>query len=398
MSIRTYILNGKNYYEVWTSRRGTNGSRVRKKTKFDSNRKRISSKQVALEIEHEIVQEVKERIKDPNNWTWKNWQKEALRQMRYRHKESTVKNYECLINKWVPPNWENKKISEINKSDVSDWIFEYIPSCKKATTSVQKELLRRVKRILEMALEEGVISRNPAIGLSVKVAKAEQKVLNSNEVNILLHASSEYNHRFYYHWTVALFTGMRNGELYSLRWSDVDLSSKLISISRQWTSKDGLHETKSNRNRVVPICPELNKILIELKNIGPFSEKLWIGVNNLTNSKKNRTVFNDLVLPRNKDWRLGMQASALKSFCKSLGITPVKFHDLRATFITNLLSEGVPLAKVMSIVGHSEVKTTNEYLRLSGVDIKSGTTEMLKFRTPKVTPINLLTIKNFKTA
>ena len=38
--------------------------------------------------------------------------------------------------------------------------------------------------------------------------------------------------------------------------------------------------------------------------------------------------------------------------------------DLRATFITNLLSEGVSLAKVMAIVGHDEVFTNNEYLRL----------------------------------
>ena len=41
-------------------------------------------------------------------------------------------------------------------------------------------------------------------------------------------------------------------------------------------------------------------------------------------------------------------------------------------------SEGVSLVKVMAIVGHSEISTTNEYLRLSGVDIKKDTAEEIK--------------------
>lgn len=59
----------------------------------------------------------------------------------------------------------------------------------------------------------------------------------------------------------------------------------------------------------------------------------------------------DLVLPRLDEWTNGMQAQVTKEFCEAIGVTPIKFHDLRATFITNLLASGVPLVKVMAIVG-----------------------------------------------
>ncbi|HMN70031.1 MAG TPA: site-specific integrase, partial [Bdellovibrionales bacterium] len=57
--------------------------------------------------------------------------------------------------------------------------------------------------------------------------------------------------------------------------------------------------------------------------------------------------------------------------------------DLRATFITQMLNNGVPLSKVMAIVGHSSLKTTQGYLRLSGKDVE-GATEDLKITVPTV--------------
>lgn len=66
----------------------------------------------------------------------------------------------------------------------------------------------------------------------------------------------------------------------------------------------------------------------------------------------------------------------LREFCESIGITSVKFHDLRATFITNLLARGVALARVMAVVGHTQIKTTNVYLRKAGVDVQGATSEL----------------------
>lgn len=83
------------------------------------------------------------------------------------------------------------------------------------------------------------------------------------------------------------------------------------------------------------------------------------------------------------EWAQGDQAKILKNFCEEIGITPIKFHDLRATFITQMLNNGVPLSKVMAIVGHSSLKTTQGYLRLSGKDVE-GATEELNIAVPTV--------------
>jgi len=80
-----------------------------------------------------------------------------------------------------------------------------------------------------------------------------------------------------------------------------------------------------------------------------------------------------------------MQADVLRDFCRVIGITPIRFHDLRATFITNLLAQGVQLAKVMMIVGHRKLGTTDKYLRKAGVPVQ-GATEALGYKTPDLVP------------
>lgn len=156
---------------------------------------------------------------------------------------------------------------------------------------------------------------------------------------------------------------MRSGELYSLRWTDVDLVTGKINISKAWTRYNGEGPTKTAKNRICPISNECRKFLEKLK---------------LQYAKDS-----EYVLPRIWEWDQGEQARVLKSFCQEIGITPIKFHDLRATFITQMLNNGVPLSKVMAIVGHSSLKTTQGYLRLSGKDIE-GATEDLNIQVPEV--------------
>jgi integrase len=140
--------------------------------------------------------------------------------------------------------------------------------------------------------------------------------------------------------------------MFALEWSDVDFDARTIAVTKQWTSKNGICPTKSRKTRVVPISEDLLGYL---------------------------------------KWESGEQARVTRQFCEDIGITSVKFHDLRATFITNLLARGESLARVMSIVGHSELKTTNGYLRKAGVDVQGGT-EKLGYKVPVVHTENVIQI------
>ena len=146
-------------------------------------------------------------------------------------------------------------------------------------------------------------------------------------------------------------------------------------MTKQFTSKDGLHETKTNLSRVVPIADELKPLLKWLMSQGGFSESLWKWKDE---AKQERTpfVWDNRLLPRVGEWRQGDQSRFLRGFCRGIGIPEIKFHDLRATFITNMLSKSVALNVVMSIVGHRRIATTDVYNRLAGVGVRGSTNNL----------------------
>ncbi|MEK6775119.1 MAG: tyrosine-type recombinase/integrase [Bdellovibrionota bacterium] len=353
MAISSYQSNGKNMFRVTVKIRDSRGKQI-----FRS-RHGITSERKAEETEFELKKEIELIAKTGSILDWKSWLEDCLKKMRLDSAPSTVIGYRGTLEKWANPIIGAKPLNKITRDDIYEVVYEYPEP--NYTPNARKDLLKKVKRILQVAVDDGIIDRNPAIGIKVRVPEIEQKVLTCEEVKVLLSKAKEREHPFYPVWVAALSTGMRSGELYALHWTDIDFENQLISVSKQWTSKNGFCETKTRKNRVVPVSSDFLNFLKEHKlSCDPKSQ---------------------FVLPHLKEWTNGEQAKVISEFCKAIEITPIKFHDLRATFITNLLSHGVSLAKVMAIVGHSEIKTTNVYLRKAGVEIK-GATECLGYKIP----------------
>lgn len=353
MAIKTYIENGKKFYEIYVNGFDSRGIRVQRRKKgLDTLRK---AEMAEFELKRELAKLKEEAVP----FRWSEWLSECLKRMKLVHRPSTVINYTAQMGKWINPHWDNLDLHKITKQKVYDTIFTDIDS--KISPWTRKTILKMVRRIFEMAVEEGILDRNPCAGIRVNVPEVDQKVLTKTEVGIFLQEAKLTDHRFYPIWAMALMTGMRSGELFALKWTDIDFDGKTISVSKQWTNKNGFGPTKTQRSRVVPISNALLKFLKELKI-----------------KSGNQSEF---VLPQMPEWENGEQARITREFCAAIGITPVKFHDLRATFITNLLARGESLARVMAIVGHSQIKTTNGYLRKAGVDVQ-GATEKLGYDLP----------------
>lgn len=354
MAINVITLNGKKVFEVYLNGFNAEGKRIQmRKRGIDSQRK---AEAIEFEMKRELAK-IREQSVVPR---WSEWWEKCASQMRAIYRPSTIINYTSCVENWILPEWKETAINQISKFDIHTLIFKTLPS-QKASPTMQKYTLKILKRVFEMAVDEGYLNRNPAQGITVKLPEVVQKVLTSTETDILLRNAKLVNHRFYPVWLLALFTGCRSGELYALEWSDVDLENCRISVSKSWSSKNGLMPTKNQRNRVVPVSHELLGFLRKLK-----AERLG----------------GKYVLPRLSEWERGEAAKVLKDFCKSLGITEVKFHDLRATFITNLLARGESLVRVMAMVGHSDMETTNIYLRKAGIELDGGT-DKLSFKVPE---------------
>ena len=348
--------DGKTTYEVYVQVPNVHGRRAQRR------RCGIPTLKAAREAEALILAELLLEKGKPRRVTWGMWFTKCLEQMKITHRPTTVENYGFMMGRWVTPMFQDRYLDEITPADIHSLVFDQKP---KASPSTRRTILDVVRRILGRAVEEGILLRNPALPIKVKVPQPVQSILNATEVQNLLHEAKRTNHRFFAIWAAALFTGMRSGELYALRWTDIDLENRRIYVTRSWNNKAGYGPTKSQRNRVVPISNSLMRLLAELRLAG-----------------RSQSPDEDFVLPHLQEWTDGEQAAVLRRFCQTIGITSVKFHDLRATFITQLLLKGVALAQVMSIAGHTEIGTTNGYLRVAGTDLE-GTTEKLSYSLPE---------------
>ncbi|RYZ80053.1 MAG: site-specific integrase [Proteobacteria bacterium] len=192
------------------------------------------------------------------------------------------------------------------------------------------------------------------------------EILNADEIKKLLKYAKEYERPWYYIWSFAIYTGARNGELYALKWTDIDEGERIITIQRSYNKRfDEYKGTKTDEWRKVSINSSLWDLIQELK---PIREHMTRGL----------STYSEYVLPRPGWWQNGEQAKRLRMFCEEIGITPICFHTLRACFATELLKRGVPVPKVMRVGGWKSMKTMMHYIRLAGIDDK-GITDPLNF-------------------
>ena len=352
---QTVLPDGRITYSVYVQAY-VHGRRIQKRRDGIATRREAKDFESALKADFLLQKGKAARV------TWAHWVHRSIQELRVTLMPSTIFNYERQLKKWANPYFGERFIDEIHPRDIHAIIHDHM---KDVSPSTQRSVLKMISKMMTRAMEEGLIARNPAVPVKVRIPEPKKLVLNATEAQKLLQEAKNQNHRFYVLWAFALFTGMRSGELYALRWSDIDLENGRISVNRSWSALQGYGPTKSRKNRVVPISAELRHLLAELA---------------LT--RGGQALGEDFVLPHLAEWTSGEQARITRAFCRSIGITPVKFHDLRATFTTQLLLRGVSLAQVMSIVGHSQLKTTNGYLRVAGTDLE-GATDKLTYSLPR---------------
>jgi integrase len=136
---------------------------------------------------------------------------------------------------------------------------------------------------------------------------------------------------------MGLFTGARLGELALLKVRDVDISNGIIKITQEKTGK-----TAAGMHRLVGIHPDLVetiRILVEGKPQG------------------------DPVLPQMSAHYRAWPREAIQDACAQMGIPYKRFHGLRHTFATFALVSGVSLRDLMDLIGHTNLSTTQKYLR-----------------------------------
>lgn len=371
MAIRSYNHQNKTFYEVYVSHRSIHSQSIRAQRR----KKGIESKGKAERLEKELLIECLEEVKTKEGRGDK-WGQVVEKYKMFKEtfgnvQQDTLDDYCSMLKIWTAAFWE-KPISELTKSDVRQAIEEAKRAGK--SNSFLTKLLHTTGRIYKWAREEGLCPNGlPSIISGITISKIEERapqILTWEQIQYLLEQAKIRENDWYPIWAMAVLTGMRNGELYALKWNCVDLDSGSILIDSSYNRrKQTFKSTKSGLFRRVPINDALKSLLIELKNKST----------------------DEFVLPRMNKWNIGHQAKFLGLFCEEIGLPKIKFHTLRACFATHLLSKGVSLTKVMKCAGWSELKTVQKYNRLAGVSEK-GATDCLNTLAPSVTGANILQI------
>lgn len=316
-------------------------------------RRQIKTMVEAKRVYNELVLEVAEKIKRQIVPSWSQFLTKYFQHIETLDiTNNTRYNREKSLRFHTEAIWRDKLVDEITREDILNLLSA---SLKTYTESSRKCFVKYLRGVFEYALECDLIQRNPTPKLKFKISKKINAVLNLDQIEALLRFAQEQKWDWYPHYAVAVFTGMRNGELYALKWESVDLAARQILVNCSWGKHDGLKSTKSGHDRLVEIPKPLIPLLRELKLKAGDS---------------------DFVLPRLTRWDRGEQAHDLRMFLTANGLPVINFHSLRASWATMLLNKGVEPAKVMSMGGWSDLKTLMIYVRKAGIDIKGSTSAL----------------------
>jgi excisionase family DNA binding protein len=211
--------------------------------------------------------------------------------------------------------------------------------------STVNRYLALLKIIFRLAADWGYGDSNPLRNVKLFSEKDTQKerYLTDAEEKTLLECSTARLRPII---LFALHTGMRRGEILSLKWADVDLSRKVIRVER----------AKNGRTRFLPINRTLSEVLEGLRNARGRES---------------------LVFPYQS------VRTAFENACKKAKLA-IRFHDLRHTFATRLVEKGVDLITVQHLLGHHSVTMTQRYTHSSD-DRKMSAVQLLA-SAPEIEP------------
>ena len=351
------LPGGKKIYRIMVSARDREGRRHQRKKHFDG------SKEEARLVESELRLDLRRQLeRDPTTRTWGDiipLYIEYLTRLTRTEElaASTLDRTRSTLVGDVVSIWKDKPFQNTNEDDIRKLIDERLGF---RSGHSRNKLVSYIRGVYKFAISRGYTQVNAAQNIRYRKENRNRPGWTKDQTIKLCVQAKKHGLYWYPHYVIATTTGMRNGELYALRWDQIDFDRNVIDVCRSWDKKAGFKDrTKNGKSRSVPINTALKKFLLTLKEELPADP-------------------NDFVLPRSNKWKKGYQARELRSFCRMIDIPPIKFHDLRSVAISRMLLEGVPVAKVMKIVGHKQLETTTGYFEHTAMDLQ-GANECMNF-------------------
>ena len=343
------------------------GKRVRKSFKKKKEAEAELAKRVSLIAEGRYL-DVKKDCKTTFKELIDRYEENFKHQRSYdRFKVICLKNFREYFG-------EETRISNIRYGDLETYrnLLREKPTLRgtiRCTATINREM-SALRHIFSKAVEWELIEGTPfrrGRSLILKENNARLRYLSEEEITKLLNACSPHLRSIV---TCALNTGMRRGEILSLKWTQI---------------RNGfiyLQKTKTDEPRQIPINEALEALFASIRKTQPTSaehvflfarKKMTID----TNSNSGLKVINFVAGDPIQNIKQGFSAAL-----KRAGIENFRFHDLRHTFASHMIMRGASLKEVQEILGHKTMTMTLRYAHLGqehkkkAVNLLNGLTSM----------------------
>jgi integrase len=214
-----------------------------------------------------------------------------------------------------------------------------------------------LRRSLGQAVKDGLTGRNVAkLVDGPRVRHFEGQTLSPEDARALLDAAK--GERFEALYTAALAVGLRMGEALGLRWQDVNLDRRSLTVNRILErigrghgSTLQLVEPKTSRSRRTVNLSEAAVRALRAHKVRQLEERLAAGL---------RWQDSGLVFPNSLGKPLDPHElhNGFKALLTKAGLPNIRFHDLRHSAASLMLAQGIPLRSIQDILGHSSIALT----------------------------------------
>ncbi len=285
-------------------------------------------------------------------------------------KPGTASVYSSVIKIHLKPGLGAIRLDALNAHTVQGFYNSLLKPKSKDAAALSPKSVRNAHGILHKALNQavlnGYIHTNPADAcIPPRVERKEIKPLDETQINDFLKAIQ--GHRFEDLFIVALFTGMREGEVLGLKWDCVDFDKGTILINKQLQKVRNKPEyqlvsTKSSKShKIMPaafVMETLHRVKHkQLENRLLYGEHWedtgFVFTDELGHHLKHRTVYNNL-----------------KATVAQINLPNMRFHDLRHSFATISIRSGDDIKTVQENLGHATAAFT--------LDVYGHVTEQMK--------------------
>lgn len=290
--------------------------------------------------------------------TWRGWH--AIWWPSRAIEPQTKRNEASMVRVHVMPRWGDVPLADIKRADVQKWVMDVLaenvgtdedPAYRSPATA--RRVLTPFAASLAAAIDAEVLVVNPALRIKIPPAPPVPHVFLTRDEYARLAAETWGQDRAVLDLLVG--TGMRWGELAALHIHSLDLARGLVTIADVTDGVEVKPYPKGRRQRVVPLLQWMVDAL-------EVPEPRACGLKH----RGRRGCPSGLLLPtlaghvrddRNFSRRV-LQPALKRAGLEDLGVS---LHDLRHTYASWLVQDGVPLSRVAELLGHSSVRTTEIY-------------------------------------